>query len=91
MKALETPEEKRRRRLLKKEGKEMKRKEQMGWDSELLHYTNADNPFGDSNLLDKFVWRKKLEKEGVCFLLFAFHFQVNFLTDFFLCFQVKLI
>ena len=64
MKALETPEEKRRRRLLKKEGKERKRKEQMGWDSELLHYTNADNPFGDSNLLDKFVWKKKLVKEG---------------------------
>ena len=54
---------------MKKEGKEMKRKEQMGWDSELLHYTNNDNPFGDSNLLDKFVWRKKLEKEGkhLCF------------------------
>ena len=64
MKALETPEEKRRRRLLKKEAKERKRKEQMGWDNELLHYTNADNPFGDSNLLDKFFWKKKLVKEG---------------------------
>ena len=64
MKALETPEEKRRRRLLKKEAKERKEKEQMGWDSELLHYTNTDNPFGDSNLLDKFVWQKKLVKEG---------------------------
>ena len=64
MKALETPEEKRRRRLMKKEAKERKEKEQMGWDNELLHYTNNDNPFGDSNLLDKFVWRKKLEKEG---------------------------
>jgi len=65
MKALETPEEKRKRRLMKKEAKERARKEQMGWDSELLHYTNSDNPFGDSNLLDKFVWRKKLEKEGM--------------------------
>ena len=73
MKALETPEEKRKRRLLKKESKERARKEQMGWDSELLHYTNADNPFGDSNLLDKFVWRKKLDKEG------------NFKFDYCLC------
>jgi len=64
LKALETPEEKRRRRLQKKEAKERKRKEQMGWDNELLHYTNNDNPFGDSNLLGKFVWKKKLLKEG---------------------------
>ncbi|KAI9564741.1 hypothetical protein GHT06_008482 [Daphnia sinensis] len=64
MKALETPEEKRKRRLLKKQSKEMKRKEQMGWDNELLQYTNSDNPFGDSNLLEKFVWKKKFEKEG---------------------------
>lgn len=70
MKALETPEEKRKRRLMKKEAKERARKEQMGWDSELLHYTNADNPFGDSNLLDKFVWRKKLEKEGMVGLIY---------------------
>lgn len=65
LKALETPEEKRRRRLQKKEAKERKRKEQMGWDNELLHYTNNDNPFGDSNLLGKFVWKKKLLKEGM--------------------------
>ena len=64
MKALETPEEKRKRRLLKKESKEMKRKEQMGWDNELLQYTNSDNPFGYSNLIDKFVLKKKFEKEG---------------------------
>lgn len=76
MKALETPEEKRKRRLLKKEEKEKKRKEQMGWDSELLHYTNTDNPFGDSNLLDKFIWRKKLEKEGMKSLQCCFSLQV---------------
>jgi len=64
MKALETPEEKRKRRLGKKEAKEKKRKEKMGWDNELLDYTNTDNPFGDSNLLGKFVWKKKLIKEG---------------------------
>ncbi|KAK5648550.1 hypothetical protein RI129_003442 [Pyrocoelia pectoralis] len=65
LKATETPEEKRLRRLLKKEAKERKRKELMGWDNEYLHYTNADNPFGDANLLSTFVWTKKLAKEGL--------------------------
>lgn len=65
MKTLETPEEKRLRRLQKKELKERKRKEKMGWDSEYLHYTNADNPYGDNNLLDTFFWQQKLEKEGI--------------------------
>jgi len=64
IKALETPEEKRARRLAKKEAKERKRKEEMGWDKDYLGYTNADNPFGDEHLLDTFVWNKKLEKEG---------------------------
>ncbi|XP_059163412.1 splicing factor Cactin-like [Physella acuta] len=64
LKALETPEEKRARRLAKKEAKERKRKEQMGWDKDYLGYTNVDNPFGDEHLLDTFVWTKKLEKEG---------------------------
>ena len=63
LKATETPEEKRIRRLQKKEAKERKRKEAMGWDKDYLHYTNADNPFGDRNLLTPFVWGKKLEKE----------------------------
>jgi len=65
MKANETPEEKRLRRILKKENKERKRKERMGWDSDYLHYTNTDNPFGDGNLLSTFVWTKKLNKEGL--------------------------
>ncbi|XP_075215612.1 LOW QUALITY PROTEIN: cactin, spliceosome C complex subunit [Lycorma delicatula] len=65
MKANETPEEKRLRRLLKKEAKERKRKERMGWDNDYLHYTNTDNPFGDGNLLATFVWNKKLDKEGL--------------------------
>lgn len=65
LKALETPEEKRARRLAKKEAKERKRKEQMGWDKDYLGYTNVDNPFGDEHLLDTFVWTKKLEKEGI--------------------------
>ncbi|XP_022910176.2 splicing factor Cactin [Onthophagus taurus] len=65
MKSKETPEEKRLRRLLKKEAKERKRKERMGWDNEYLHYTNTDNPFGDANLLSTFVWTKKLAKDGL--------------------------
>ncbi|RUS88800.1 hypothetical protein EGW08_003430 [Elysia chlorotica] len=65
LKALETPEEKRARRLATKESKERKRKEQMGWDKDYLGYTNVDNPFGDEHLLDTFVWTKKLEKEGI--------------------------
>jgi len=36
MKALETPEEKRARRLAKKEAKERKRRQKLGWDSEQL-------------------------------------------------------
>ena len=35
-KALETPEEKRARRLAKKEAKERKRRQNLGWDSEQL-------------------------------------------------------
>lgn len=65
MKALETPEEKRERRLAKKEAKERKRREKMGWDKEYMGYTNADNPFGDSNLLNTFVWHKKLDQDGL--------------------------
>ena len=65
MKPLETPEEKRVRRLAKKEEKERRRKERMGWDNEYLHYTNTDNPFGDHSLLDTFMWKKKLEKDGM--------------------------
>ncbi|XP_023310578.1 cactin-like [Anoplophora glabripennis] len=65
IKATETPEEKRLRRLMKKEAKERRRKERMGWDNEYLHYTNSDNPFGDGNLLSTFVWNKKLSKEGL--------------------------
>ncbi|KAG5894950.1 hypothetical protein JTB14_023299 [Gonioctena quinquepunctata] len=65
VKATETPEEKRIRRLMKKDAKERSRKERMGWDNEYLHYTNSDNPFGDGNLLSTFVWNKKLSKEGL--------------------------
>ncbi|UXI19584.1 hypothetical protein NH340_JMT05527 [Sarcoptes scabiei] len=65
LKALETPEQKRQRRLKKKEEKERRRKRLMGWDEEYMGYTNEDNPFGDSNLHETFVWKKKYEKMGV--------------------------
>lgn len=65
MKQLETPEEKRSRRLREKQAKEVKRRERMGWDNEYQHYTNEDNPFGDANLTATFVWKKKLEQKGL--------------------------
>ena len=45
-KALETPEEKRARRLAKKEAKERKRRQNLGWDSEQLVDNDPchDNP-----------------------------------------------
>ncbi|XP_062380042.1 splicing factor Cactin [Sardina pilchardus] len=68
MKALETPEEKRARRLAKKEAKERKKREKMGWSEEYMGYTNADNPFGDNNLLGTFKWQKALELKGISHL-----------------------
>lgn len=65
LKAFETPEEKRARRLAKKEAKERKKREKMGWGEEYMGYTNTDNPFGDNNLLGTFIWNKALEKKGI--------------------------
>ncbi|OCT97427.1 cactin [Xenopus laevis] len=65
MKAMETPEEKRARRLAQKEAKERKKREKMGWGEEYMGYTNTDNPFGDNNLLGTFIWNKALEKKGI--------------------------
>ncbi|XP_007524971.2 splicing factor Cactin isoform X2 [Erinaceus europaeus] len=65
LKALETPEEKRARRLAKKEAKERRKREKMGWGEEYMGYTNTDNPFGDNNLLGAFIWNKALEKKGI--------------------------
>ncbi|MGH0185080.1 UNVERIFIED_CONTAM: hypothetical protein FKN15_016810 [Acipenser sinensis] len=56
---METPEEKRARRLAKKEAKERKKREKMGWSEEYMGYTNADNPFGDNNLLGTFKLRER--------------------------------
>ena len=32
-------------------------------DAEIAGYTNSSNPWGDSNLTEKFEWKKKREKE----------------------------
>ena len=39
------------------------KKESSARIAELFGYTAESNPFGDSNLHDTFVWRKKIEKE----------------------------
>ncbi|XP_037677047.1 cactin-like [Choloepus didactylus] len=65
MKAFETPEEKQARQLAKKEAKERKKREKMGWGEEYMGYTNTNNPFGDNNLLGTFIWNKALEKKGI--------------------------
>jgi len=49
MKDLETPEQKRARRLAKKIAKEKKDKEKMGWDSSLQHYTMKTTPLAIQN------------------------------------------
>lgn len=65
MKELETPEEKRARRIAKKERKERRRREKLGWGKDYLGYTNDDNPFGDRHLSETFVWHKKIDNKGL--------------------------
>lgn len=55
IKAQETPEERYARRLAKKRKKH-------GEDAEFFGYKNDDNRFGDANLQEQFVWRKKIDK-----------------------------
>lgn len=65
LKALETPEKKRAGRLAKKDAKACKRHLKMGLGEDFMGYSNSDNPFGNNNLLDTFIWRKALEKKGM--------------------------
>ena len=59
-KSTETDAEKRERRLAKKAKKAEKRK-----DSEkIAGYTNEMNPFGDTQLTERFVWHKKADALG---------------------------
>jgi len=62
MKAQETEEERRARRLAKKEKKMAKAKKR---EESYFGYTNQNNPFGDDNLTELFIWKKKYEQEGV--------------------------
>ena len=39
-------------------------KRNSGYDKDIIGYTNEDNPFGDEKLLDTFVWRKKMDRDG---------------------------
>jgi len=59
MKANETPEQRRARRLQKKLKKEAQREA----ENKLFDYSNDKNPFRDKNLTKMFVWKKKFEKE----------------------------
>ena len=52
----ETEDEKRARRLAKKEAKRARESEQ------LAGYSNEANPWNDPHLADAFVWGKKIEK-----------------------------
>ncbi|KAJ3045854.1 hypothetical protein HDV00_006118 [Rhizophlyctis rosea] len=68
----ETSEERRRRKeerraekeQLKKELKAQKESQIAAQMSATLGYSNKENPFGDSNLNQKFVWVKKREQEA---------------------------
>ena len=53
-KAMETPEEKRARRVMKKQIKSLRRKQTEGWSEQISQYDNDDNPFGDSTLTQPF-------------------------------------
>ncbi|OUM57783.1 hypothetical protein PIROE2DRAFT_17119 [Piromyces sp. E2] len=55
---------KQEKKLLKQELKAQQEAQIAAQMTASLGYTNADNPFGDSNLTQKFVWQKKREQEA---------------------------
>lgn len=59
MKQRETPEERKARKTAEREAKRLKELKEQGWEDT---YTNANNPFGDPNLHEKFSWIKKREQ-----------------------------
>jgi len=59
LKDLETPEQRKSRRIAKKLAKQSKEAQ----EEKLFGYTNDSNPFGDANLTTMFVWRKKYEQD----------------------------
>uniref|UniRef100_A0A914HK99 dolichyl-P-Man:Man5GlcNAc2-PP-dolichol alpha-1,3-mannosyltransferase n=1 Tax=Globodera rostochiensis TaxID=31243 RepID=A0A914HK99_GLORO len=65
LKEIETPDEKRARRLAKKLQKEERRRtETINAFPEGIPYTDMNNPFNDTNLTETFIWKKKWESEG---------------------------
>ncbi|KAK9721780.1 hypothetical protein K7432_003179 [Basidiobolus ranarum] len=69
-KSKKNKEKKSKRRETSEERKDRKEKKRREKRSEILAiaenfgYSEVDNPFGDSNLGQKFVWRKKKEKDS---------------------------
>eukprot|EP01084_Bolivina_argentea_P178443 308474_1 len=59
----ETEQERHQRRLEKKLAKQAKIKKIQR--ENYFGYSNEDNPFGDSNLTNVFIWNKKFEKQGL--------------------------
>jgi len=51
--------------LAKKSEKERKRIAELGLNAEQIGMSNTNNPFGDEKLTETFVWKKKLEKQGL--------------------------
>ncbi|KAL7073274.1 hypothetical protein ACQ4LE_007179 [Meloidogyne hapla] len=69
MKELETPDEKRARRIAKKLQKEERRRAEASKAfPEGISYTDLNNPFNDTSLSETFVWKKKWETEGKSFV-----------------------
>jgi len=62
-KLLETPEEKRKRRMEKKLRKLENQQKHAEKEKTIFGYTNESNPFGDSNLTEKFQWKLKRERQ----------------------------
>ena len=57
---MESAEDKQKRRAEKKARKNAKRKE----DETVAGYSNDVNPFGDTSLSEKFVWKKKVQTDA---------------------------
>merc|ERR1712228_502746 len=43
--------------------KKLKKQAKRAQEKELFGYTNENNPFGDANLTNAFVWKKKYERQ----------------------------
>ena len=87
-KMMETPEEKRARRLMKKQMKNAKEREKMGWTKDIIQYDNDDNPFGDSSLTQPFRCGLVLDLTFYLLIL-KFHLIIFILFFYYLLLQVE--